>query len=52
LALADGRWAFFKGTYHASNVFAKQALLDEERVYHDLGALLSRSWRGMENASP
>ncbi len=36
LVLADGRRAFFKGTYHASNEVAKNALLLEERVYHDL----------------
>lgn len=42
LVLADGRRAFFKGTYHASNEVAKSALLLEERVYHDLGNVLGR----------
>ena len=40
LLLADGRRAFFKGTDHTSNEFAKDALLCEERVYRDLGSLL------------
>lgn len=40
LALADGRRAFFKGTYQLSNMVAKDALLHEERVYRDLGGLL------------
>ena len=40
LVLTDGRRAFFKGTFDTSNAFAKQALLDEERVYRDLGTLL------------
>jgi fructosamine-3-kinase len=43
LLLADGRRAFFKGTYRASNVFSKHALLIEERVYHDLRSTLG-SW--------
>jgi fructosamine-3-kinase len=43
LVLADGRHAFFKGTFQASNEFAKNALLDEERVYGDLGTILG-SW--------
>src|SRR5947209_7063170 len=43
LVLADGRHAFFKGTFQVSNVFAKNALLDEERVYGDLRTILG-SW--------
>jgi fructosamine-3-kinase len=42
LLLADGRRAFFKGTYHASNAFATSALLHEERVYRDLYGILAR----------
>jgi Ser/Thr protein kinase RdoA (MazF antagonist) len=42
LMLEDGRRAFFKGTFHASNEFMKHALQVEERVYHDLGATLGR----------
>lgn len=42
LLLADGRRAFLKGTYQASNAFAKDALLYEERVYRDLGSVLGR----------
>src|SRR5579875_130878 len=42
LVLADGRRAFFKGTYHASNEFAKSALLLEERVYHDFIDILGK----------
>lgn len=42
LTLEDGRHAFFKGTYQASNKFAKNALLHEERVYRELGVVLAR----------
>lgn len=41
LALADGRRAFLKGTYQASNEFSKRALLFEERAYRELRPLLS-----------
>ncbi|MCC6457674.1 MAG: phosphotransferase [Caldilineaceae bacterium] len=40
LALADGRKAFFKATYQASNEFSTQALYEEERIYQELGELL------------
>jgi hypothetical protein len=40
LTLADGRRAFFKAIYGATNEFATAALHQEERVYHDLGRLL------------
>ena len=42
LALADGRRAFFKGTNHASNDYSRYALTVEERVYGELGGLLSQ----------
>ena len=42
LVLADGRRAFFKGTYQASNEVAKSALVYEERVYRDLGPWIGR----------
>ena len=42
LVLANRRRAFLKGTYQASNAFAKQALLDEERVYRDLSSVLGK----------
>jgi hypothetical protein len=42
LLLADGRRAFFKGTFHDSNEFMKHALQIEERVYADLSATLGR----------
>jgi fructosamine-3-kinase len=41
LALADGRRAFFKATYQASNEFARCALVYEERVYQELSAILA-----------
>jgi fructosamine-3-kinase len=40
LALADGRRAFFKATYAASNEFSTQALYADERVYQELNGLL------------
>lgn len=40
LVLADGRHAFFKGTFQESNEFARNALLYEERIYRELRALL------------
>ena len=40
LVMDDGRRAFFKGTYQASNEFAKNALLYEERVYSELSGML------------
>jgi fructosamine-3-kinase len=43
LVLADGRRAFFKATYQASNEFSTKALLYEGRVYHELATLLG-SW--------
>ncbi len=43
LTLADGRRAFFKAIYGATNEFATAALHKEERVYHDLGGLL-KGW--------
>jgi aminoglycoside phosphotransferase (APT) family kinase protein len=42
LLLANGRHAFFKGTFHASNAFSKRALQIEERVYSDLSSTLGR----------
>src|SRR5579863_9381760 len=42
LVLADGRRAFLKGTYQASNEFAKHALRFEERVYYNLGPMLGK----------
>ena len=42
LVLANGRRAFLKGTFQNSNTFSKEALLYEERVYRELGALLSK----------
>src|SRR2546427_7805096 len=42
LVLADGRRAFFKGTYQASNAVAKSALVYEERVYRELGPWIGR----------
>ncbi len=42
LTLADGQRAFFKGTYHASNAFARDALVHEERIYRNLGTLIGR----------
>jgi len=40
LALADGRRAFMKGTYRATNEFATAALHAEIRIYTELGALI------------
>lgn len=42
LALADGRRAFLKGTYQASNDFMKRALLYEQRVYRELGPFIGQ----------
>lgn len=42
LRLADGRRAFFKGTFSASNEFTKNALVAEERAYRELEPLLGR----------
>lgn len=36
LLLADGRRAFFKGTYRESNAFSRGALEREERVYREM----------------
>jgi phosphotransferase family enzyme len=41
LRLADGRGVFFKGIHGASNEFAQRALSSEERVYRELGALIT-----------
>lgn len=41
LALADGRRAFFKATYQASNEFSTSALHAEARVYQELSGLLA-----------
>src|SRR5579884_4067415 len=42
LVLQNGRRAFFKGTFQDSNMFMKNALLAEERVYHDLASALGK----------
>lgn len=42
LVLADGRRAFFKATYHASNAVATAALRDETEVYQELQPLLAQ----------
>jgi hypothetical protein len=41
LLLADGRRAFFKGVHAASSTFARDALVREERVYRELGAVIA-----------
>jgi fructosamine-3-kinase len=40
LMLADGRRAFFKGTDHTANEFARNALAGELRVYEELTPLI------------
>jgi hypothetical protein len=46
LLLADGRRAFFKGTYGESNEFSQRALMADERAYHELYPLLGRWMAG------
>jgi hypothetical protein len=41
LTLADGRRAFFKGIWQASNDFMHRALVQEERVYRELTDAIS-----------
>lgn len=43
LRLTDGRRAFFKGTYQASNEFMHDALDREERIYLEIGDAI-RPW--------
>jgi fructosamine-3-kinase len=42
LTLANGQRAFFKGTYGESNEFARNALLEEVRVYEELKSLIGQ----------
>ena len=42
LVLADGRRAFFKGTFEESSDISKYALQYEERVYRDLSPMLGK----------
>lgn len=41
MRLSDGRRAFFKGVNASSNEFMRRALEQEEKVYRELGALIS-----------